>query len=173
MFELRNSWHIKHPQFLLIHASIVNNNLHYQAAVVMLHGWEIQGLNLTPQQLLHLKILTTFFFPIPVAASHRQFHNCRPQSVPHLPDSSVTTSLPVNVKWPTYFGQWESYFTKGHKRNSTQIFHILWHIWMKFGTENLYTIPTTKVSFVKSSAIKVKGKAIPLQAWTGPKGSRR
>jgi len=38
MFELRNSWHIKHPQFLLIHASIVNNNLHYQAAVVMLHG---------------------------------------------------------------------------------------------------------------------------------------
>jgi len=43
MSELRNSWHIKYPHFLLRHAPIVNNNLYYQAAVVMFHVWEIQG----------------------------------------------------------------------------------------------------------------------------------
>lgn len=69
---------------------------------------------------------------------NKQFHSCWPQSVPHLPDSSVTASLPINVKWPIHLSQWQSYFTKGHIRNSTQIFHILWHIWMKFGTENTY-----------------------------------
>lgn len=57
MSELRNLWHIKYTHFLLIHALIVNNSLYYHMAVVMLHVWEIQGLNLTPQKHLRLTSL--------------------------------------------------------------------------------------------------------------------
>jgi predicted phosphoadenosine phosphosulfate sulfurtransferase len=57
----QNSWQIKYPHFLLTHAPIVNNDFYYRAAVVMLHVWETQGLNLTPQKLLCLNIFMTFF----------------------------------------------------------------------------------------------------------------
>ena len=33
--------------------------------------------------------------------------------------------------------------------------------------------PFVKLKFVVDSMVKVKGKAVPLQAWSGPEGSRK
>ena len=41
------------------------------------------------------------------------------------------------------------------------------------GQSAAFLPPACKVEYLLTKEIKIKGKAIPLQAWTGPEGSRR
>jgi len=75
--------------------------------------------------------------------------------------------------------QWKAYFIQGRK--CSFVFYIYRPVWVKFSIRTLKIILLSWFEFCENQRkevrtflmVKAKVKAIPLQAWTGPEGSRR
>jgi hypothetical protein len=50
--------------------------------------------------------------------------------------------------------QWKPYVTWGCKWISYPSFHICWHVWVKFDTEDLHTMPFINYALTKTSVLK-------------------